>query len=106
MLFLFINIAHVVKNFLLDLTLGWYLGQRDRCPSLKENHFLKKSAIDLAQMIRKREITSTQLILATIARIKEVIDVVFGFVHSQNAHIDASKLGKWIVKCGSGWPVR
>lgn len=72
LLFQVIAIAHLIKNFLLELILGWYLGERKTCPALKQNKFLTKSAVDLAQMIRRKEITSTQLVQACIDRINEV----------------------------------
>lgn len=72
LLFFVISIAHSVKNLLLEAVLGWYLGDRKLCPPLKRDRFLMKSATDLAQMIRKKEITSTELVQATIDRINEV----------------------------------
>lgn len=53
--------------------LKWYFGEKKKCPPLKDEHsFLKKSACELGRAIRNGEITSTQLIQATISRIKEV----------------------------------
>lgn len=106
LLFIFINIVHIVKNLLLDLVLGWYLGQRQRCPALKENQYLKNSAIDLAQMIRNREITSTQLVKACTQRIKEVTSnfkaFLFVFVITIQQFFICN-VGKWIVECSFGW---
>lgn len=79
LLFQVIAIAHLIKNFLLELILGWYLGERKTCPALKGDTFLTKSAIDLAQMIRKRELTSTKLVQACINRIHDVSSV-FGLL--------------------------
>lgn len=53
--------------------LRWYFGEKKTCPALSDEHqFLKKSATELAAAIRNGEITSTQLVTATIERIREV----------------------------------
>lgn len=53
--------------------LRWYFGERKTCPALKaEHHFLMKSATELAAAIRSGEITSTELVEATIERMREV----------------------------------
>lgn len=53
--------------------LKWYFGEKKTCPTLHDEHkFLAKSATDMAVAIRNGDITSTQLIQATINRIREV----------------------------------
>lgn len=63
----------LLKDKLTEIVLGYYMGDKKACPPLTSaNRFLEKGAVDLAQAIRKREITSTQLVRAIIDRIKEV----------------------------------
>lgn len=53
--------------------LRWYHGEKKTCPALKaEHHFLMKSATELAAEIRDGKITSTELVEATIERMREV----------------------------------
>lgn len=69
----------LLKDKLTEIVLGVYLGDKKACPPLTSaNRFLEKSAVDLAQAIRTREITSTQLVRAIIDRIKEVLN---GSIH-------------------------
>lgn len=64
---------HLIKNTLSEWILGWYLGERKKCPSLNANNkFLTRSATELAAMIRNKEITSSELVKACINRINEV----------------------------------
>lgn len=61
--------------------LQWYFGKKKECPPLtNENYFLTKSAIDLAASIKKREITASQLIEATISRMNEINGVLNAIV--------------------------
>lgn len=63
----------ILRDRVSEMFLKWYLGDRKRCPPLNsDNQFLSKSATELAALIRTGEITSTQLITATISRMNEV----------------------------------
>lgn len=63
----------ILRDKLSERFLEWYFGEKKSCPRLtEENSFLAKSAVELAAMIRRREISSTKLIQATINRINEV----------------------------------
>lgn len=62
-----------IKDKLSDIFLGWYFGEKKTCsPLSSKNIFLSKNAVELAALIRNRKITSTQLVEATINRMKEV----------------------------------
>lgn len=73
-LYFIISLLLILKDKLSEIILGWYFGdKKDSCPPLNdENSFLKKSAVELAALIRNGELTSTRLIEATINRMKEV----------------------------------
>lgn len=86
LLYYVISIVHLIKNNLSEWILGWYLSDRKKCPSLNANNkFLAKSAIELAAMIRNKEITSYELVKACINRINEVSYLfnIFFFRHQK-----------------------
>lgn len=63
----------ILRDKLSERILEWYFGEKKSCPRLtEENSFLAKSAVELALMIKRQEISSTKLIQATIDRINEV----------------------------------
>lgn len=67
----------ILKDKVSEICLGYYFGEKKKCPVLnEENSFLIRSAIDLAISIRNGEIRSTQLVEATINRIREVNGVL------------------------------
>lgn len=96
----------IVKDQLLEMFLKWYFGEKKECPSLKDGHeFLSRSATDLATAIRNQEITSTQLVEATINRIREVnvvlnaiVDGPFTEASEQAKVIDERIANKQITK--------
>lgn len=76
-----ISVLLVLKDKISEIFFEWYFGEKKVCPPLKNNNeFLTKSAAELAASIRKGEITSTQLIAATINRIMEVNGVLNAMV--------------------------
>lgn len=78
--------------------LDWYFGEKKSCPPLKDEYrFLTKSATELAASIRNGEITSTQLVEATISRIKEVNGVLNAVVDGPFA--EAVEEAKTIDEC-------
>lgn len=71
----------MLKDKLTEIVLGQYLGDRTACPpTTSANRFLEKSAVELAQSIRNKEITATKLVQAIIDRIKEVNTLLPHFV--------------------------
>lgn len=71
----------ILKDKLSEVFLGWYFGEKRTCPPLKsEYNFLAKSAKELANLIETKQITSTQLIKATIDRMNEVNGVLNAIV--------------------------
>lgn len=68
----FLMLLWVVVDFILETFLGWYLGEKKSCPPLKKDFFVAKSAVELAEMIRTRKITSYEVVKAVINRIQEV----------------------------------
>ncbi|XP_063699670.1 fatty-acid amide hydrolase 2-B [Culicoides brevitarsis] len=65
-----------IVDLVLELFLGWYLGEKRTCPPLKKDYFLVKSATELAEMIRTRKLTSYEVVKAYIDRVNEVNPVL------------------------------
>lgn len=64
---------HMVKDFLLNLFCKWYWTNQPLCPALsREENFLTLSAVDLARMIRTKEISSYKLVESYINRMNKI----------------------------------
>ena len=59
-----------------NTALEYYLGDRKKCPNLRKDFFITKSAVELAELIRNKEITSYQVVNAYVNRIIEVNPVL------------------------------
>lgn len=69
-----IQLAHRIKDILLDLFLGMYWGEHKPIvgPPPADAPFLTKSAVELAAMIRRRELTAERLVNGYIQRMTTV----------------------------------
>lgn len=67
---------HSLIDKLAELIIKPFLGRRGRCPSLDENFFVTSSAVDVAEMIRKRKLTSFEVVSAYISRIEKINPVL------------------------------
>lgn len=71
----------ILKDKLSEIFLGWYFGEKKTCPPLRSDYgFLEKSATELASLIANKQITSTQLVQATIDRMNEVNGILNAIV--------------------------
>lgn len=79
-----IYFIHLFKDkIVLDWFLGWWRSnERKQCPPLhsSDQKFLSHSAIDLAEMIKSRKITSHQLVKAYIDRLNEINPILNAIV--------------------------
>lgn len=65
--------VHIIKDYILEWVFGYFAAERRPCPPLDEDTvWLSRSAVELAAMIRKQEITAQQLFEACIRRINHV----------------------------------
>lgn len=69
----FVIIIHMLIDRFLELVLEWCLKEKRTATALRENFFVSKSAIEIAEMIRKRELKCHQVVKAYIDRMKEVV---------------------------------
>jgi len=72
----FFVMIHLLFDFIIESFLGWYHGERKTCPALDKNAFIEHGAIDLAKMIREKQITSFQVVEAYINRMQQVNPVL------------------------------
>ncbi|XP_030373856.1 fatty-acid amide hydrolase 2 [Scaptodrosophila lebanonensis] len=70
-----IYIVHIISDRLLEIILGWYLGQRKSVAtplSLEQQSIVTKSAVELAQLIREKKLKSYDICKAYCDRIETV----------------------------------
>ncbi|XP_055918796.1 fatty-acid amide hydrolase 2-A [Eupeodes corollae] len=74
----FLVFVHIVLDALLEFGLGWYLGDKKRCPAISsdDQKLCSKSAVELAKLIRERKLKAHDVVKAYINRMKEVNKVL------------------------------
>lgn len=70
LVFLIYFVRSVVDK-VVNLFLEWYLGEKKMCPVLRKDFFITKSACEIAELIRNRDLTSYEVVNAYINRIIE-----------------------------------
>lgn len=75
LVFLVYFIRSLVDKFV-DFILRLYHGEKRVCPDLRKDFFVTKSACEIAELIRNRDITSYEVVNAYINRIIEVNPVL------------------------------
>lgn len=65
-------LLHILIDKAVEAFYGWLWPQRKTCPELKEDFFISKSATDIAEMIRRREVSAFDVVRAYIKRIHQV----------------------------------
>jgi fatty acid amide hydrolase 2 len=63
---------HAFIDKLAELIIPLFLGPRGRCPNVEKNSFITKSAVEVSEKIRNRELTSYQVVSAYIDRIIQI----------------------------------
>lgn len=63
----------------IELIFPWLFKERQICATLQEDLFVTKSAVEIAELIRKRERTATEVVQAYIRRLQQVRDNSFGY---------------------------
>ncbi|KAL7039566.1 hypothetical protein ACKWTF_000027 [Chironomus riparius] len=66
-LFFIRSVVDKIVNFALE----WYWGEKKSCPPLRKNFFITKSAVEIAELIRQKDISSYHVVNAYINRIIE-----------------------------------
>lgn len=65
-------IIHILIDRAVEYVLNWYWNERKNCVELRENFFITKSATDIADIIRRRELTVYHVVKAYIDRTNQV----------------------------------
>lgn len=71
---IFVNLVYIFRMLvdkIVDSVLESYLGNKKKCPDLRKDFFVTKSAVEIAELIRNGEITSYKVVNAYINRIIE-----------------------------------
>lgn len=100
---LLVNILYIIRllvDKLVETALEYYLGDRKKCPQLKKDFFVTKSAVDIAELIRKKDITSYQVVNAYINRIIETNPILNAVIDGpfMDSLDEASKIDERIAK--------
>jgi fatty acid amide hydrolase 2 len=72
----FIYFVRSLVDKVVNLALAWYLGEKKICPVLRKDFFVMKSAVEIAELIRNRDLTCHEVVNAYINRMIEVNPVV------------------------------
>ena len=84
----------------INMVLESYLGAKKKCPDLKKDFFITKSAVEIAELIKNKDITSYQVVNAYINRIIETNPVINAIIDGpfMEALDEASKIDERIAK--------
>lgn len=96
----FIYIIRLLVDKLVDTCLEYYLGDRRKCPALRKDFFVTKSAVEIAELIKNQEIKVYQVVNAYINRIIEVNPVLNAIIDGpfMEALDEATKIDERIAK--------
>lgn len=95
----FIYIIRLLVDKFVDFCLESYLGDKRKCPALRKDFFVTKSATEIAEMIRNQEIKVYQVVNAYINRLIEINPVLNAIVDGpfMDALDEATKIDERIA---------
>jgi fatty acid amide hydrolase 2 len=67
---------HAIIDKLAELIIPLFLGPRRKCPDIVESSFVTKSAVEIAEKIRNKELTSFEVVSAYIQRAIQINPVI------------------------------
>jgi fatty acid amide hydrolase 2 len=76
LLFFFLYFIRSIADRIVNFVLEWYWGEKKTCPPLRKDFFITKSAVEIAELIRLRDISAYQVVNAYINRIIETNPVL------------------------------
>lgn len=99
-LFNFFYIIRLLIDKFIEFVLELYLGDKKKCPPLKKDFFVSKSAVEIAELIRNKDISSYQVVNAYINRIIETNPVLNAVVDGpfMDALDEAQKIDERIAQ--------
>lgn len=96
----FLYIIRLLVDKLVDYCLELYLGDKKKCPELRKDFFVTKSAVEIADLIKNQEIKVYQVVNAYINRIIEANPVLNAIIDGpfMEALDEATKIDDRIAK--------
>lgn len=96
----FVYIIRLLVDKAVDTALEWYLGDKKKCPNLKKDFFVTKSAVEIAELIRKQNVTCYQVVNAYVNRIIETNPIINAIIDGpfMDALDEATKIDERISK--------
>lgn len=71
LLIYFLQILRIIVDKIVSFVLELYWGEKTKCPPLRKDFFITKSAVEIAELIRNQDITVYQVVNAYINRLIE-----------------------------------
>lgn len=97
----FVYIIRLLVDKVVDTALEWYLGEKNQiCPNLRKDFFVTKSAVEIAELIRKKDMTCYQVVNAYVNRIIETNPIINAVIDGpfMDALDEAKKIDERISK--------
>lgn len=96
----FVYIIRLLVDKFVETVLEYYLSDRKKCPALKKDFFVTKSAVEIAELIRNKDITSYQVVNAYINRIIETNPILNAVIDGpfMDSLDEAAKIDECIAK--------
>jgi fatty acid amide hydrolase 2 len=96
----FFYIIRLLVDKLVDAVLEYWWGEKRQCPDLKKDFFVTKSAVEIAELIRNKDITAYKVVNAYINRIIETNPIINAIIDGpfMEALDEATKIDERISK--------
>lgn len=96
----FVYIIRLLVDKIVDTVTEYYLDGKKKCPDLKKDFFVTKSAVEIAELIRNKDISAYQVVNAYINRIIETNPVINAIIDGpfMESLDEASKIDERISK--------
>lgn len=100
LLIYFLQLLRIIIDKIVNFVLELYWGEKLKCPPLRKDFFITKSAIEIAELIRNQDITVYQVVNAYINRLIEINPVLNAVVDGPflEALDEAQKIDERISK--------
>lgn len=96
----FFYIIRLLVDKIVDTVLEYYLSDKKKCPDMRKDFFVTKSAVEIAELIKKKEISVYQVVNAYINRIIETNPILNAIIDGpfMDALDEATKIDERISK--------
>lgn len=96
----FLQLLRILVDKIVSFVLELYWGDKSKCPPMRKDFFVTKSAVEIAELIRNRDITVYQVVNAYINRLIEINPVLNAIIDGPfiEALDEAQKIDERISK--------